>query len=106
MYAVISTGGKQYTVREGDTIAVENLAQEAGSEVKFDQVLLVADDEKYGIGKPVLKNAAVLGELLREEKGEKIDVFKFKRRKKSRRKIGHRQKYSLVKIKSIVSNGN
>ena len=103
MYAVIATGGKQITVREGETIRVEKLSQEPGSEVVFDQVLFVSKDEKYDIGKPVLESASVVGELLKDEKGDKLVVFKFKRRKKYRKKTGHRQTHSVVKIKEIRS---
>ncbi len=102
MYAVIAAGGKQYTVKEGDVVAVDNLNQEPGSEVVFDQVLFIVDDGNYNVGKPVVENAKVVGELVRNEKGKKIIVFKYKRRKKYRRKMGHRQLHSLVKIKTIV----
>ena len=103
MYAVIATGGKQMTVREGDTILVERLANDPGSEVVFDQVLFVSNDGKYNVGAPVVKNASVVGELLCEEKGDKINVFKFKKRKDLHKKTGHRQTYSKVKIKEIRS---
>jgi len=104
MYAVIATGGKQFRVEKGDVIAVENLKQEPGSEVVFDRVLLTADNGNCNVGRPIVENTKVVGELVRSEKGDKIIVFKFKKRKKYRRKIGHRQLHSLVKIKAIVSD--
>ena len=101
MYAVIATGGKQLTVHEGETVTIEKIDGEPGAEVIFDQVLFVAKDGKYEIGKPVVENATVVGELVKNARGEKIIVFKFKRRKKYRNKTGHRQTHSLVKIKEI-----
>jgi len=103
MYAVIATGGKQITVREGETVAVEKLSQQPGSEVVFEQVLFVSKNGKCDVGRPVLDNAAVVGEVVKNERGDKLVVFKFKRRKKYRSKTGHRQTHSLVKIKEIRS---
>ncbi|RLC43011.1 MAG: 50S ribosomal protein L21 [Candidatus Coatesbacteria bacterium] len=102
MYAVIETGGKQYIVRENDILNVEKLDVEASKDVSFDAVLMVSDEKgEVKIGTPTLQGAKVLGELLGETKGKKVLIGKIKRRKNYRRKIGHRQTFSSVKIKSI-----
>ncbi|NQT84959.1 50S ribosomal protein L21 [bacterium] len=102
MYAVIETGGKQYKVREGDTIEIERLAGVPGEELTFDRVFLIGDGKDYAIGRPDVPGSKVIGELLRQDRGKKIVVGKFKRRKKYRRKTGHRQNISVVRIKQIV----
>lgn len=102
MYAVIETGGKQYIVRENEVIQVEKLTADPGGEVRFDSVLLVSDEKgDVKIGTPLLSGVTVLAEALEEFKGKKVVVGKFKRRKNYRRKKGHRQAYTSVKIKSI-----
>lgn len=101
MYAVIATGGKQYKVREGDVLRVEKLSGEIGSQISFDKVLLFSDGENVKIGQPVLDNAAVSGHVVEQGKNKKIIVFKYKRRKRYRRKLGHRQTYTAVKIDKI-----
>jgi large subunit ribosomal protein L21 len=101
MYAVIKTGGKQYRVAQGEDIKVEKIAGEAGDNVVFDQVLLAGEDENIRIGNPYLENAKVVGRLKGHGKNKKILVFKYKRRKNSRKIRGHRQEYSLVRIESI-----
>jgi len=104
MLAVIKTGGKQYLVKPGDIIDIEKIAGEKGSEVEFSDVLIVSDGEgDVKVGTPVVKSAQVKGTILGEKKGTKITVFKFKRRKGYRKKIGHRQKFTSVKINSIDS---
>ncbi len=104
MLAVIKTGGKQYLVKPGDIIDIEKIAGEEGSEVEFSDVLIVSDGEgDVKVGTPVVKSAQVKGTILGEKKGTKITVFKFKRRKGYRKKIGHRQKFTSVKINSIDS---
>lgn len=104
MLAVIKTGGKQYLVKPGDIIDIEKIAGEEGSEVEFSDVLMVSDGEgDVKVGTPVVKSAQVKGTILGEKKGIKIIVFKFKRRKGYRKKMGHRQKFTSVKINSIVS---
>ena len=104
MYAIIETGGKQMRVSEGDIIDVELLGQENGS-VEFDHVLFINDGNTIQVGTPHLANVRVQGELLGEEKGPKVINFKYKRRKNYRRRVGHRQRYSRVKITKIVSSG-
>ena len=104
MLAVIKTGGKQYIVKPGDIIDIEKITGEAGSEVQFSDVLMVSDGKgDVKVGTPVVGKAKVKGTILGETKGDKITVFKFKRRKGYRKKTGHRQKYTSVKIDSIDS---
>ncbi|OWZ83928.1 50S ribosomal protein L21 [Natranaerobius trueperi] len=99
MFAVIETGGKQYKVSEGDVIEVEKVSAE--DEVVFDRVLMVQDENDVKLGTPVVENAKVTGTLLENGKGKKITVFKYKPKKNYRRKQGHRQPYSRVKIDKI-----
>ena len=101
MYAVVSTGGKQYKVSEGDVLRVEKLPGEVGDTVSFDEVLLFSDGENVTLGQPVLDEVAVKGRIVEQGKAKKILVFKYKRRKRYRRKQGHRQPYTAVKIDSI-----
>ena len=101
MYAVIETGGKQYKVSEGDVIEVEKLPEDKNSEITFDRVLMVKGDDGVKVGSPVVKGAKVSGTLLENGKGDKITVFKYKPKKNYRKKQGHRQPFSKVKINSI-----
>ncbi|MYB26900.1 MAG: 50S ribosomal protein L21 [Candidatus Dadabacteria bacterium] len=102
MHAVIKTGGKQYIVKPGDVIDIEKISGEPGEEVNFEEVLLVsADGEDVKVGSPVVENARVEGRIVKQKKGEKIVVFKFKRRKGYRKKAGHRQNLTSVEITSI-----
>jgi large subunit ribosomal protein L21 len=104
MQAVIKTGGKQYRVKPGDVIRVEKLAGSSGDTVEFDEVLMVSNDEGVAkVGSPLVEGVKVKGEILGNQKGEKIIVFKFKPKKGYRRKKGHRQVYTRVKITDIVS---
>ncbi len=100
MFAVIKTGGKQYEVSKGDVIEIEKLDKEEGSEVVFDEVLLVKD-KKALIGKPTVEGAKVVGEVVEQGRGEKKIVFKYKPKKRQRKKKGHRQPFTRVKIKEI-----
>ena len=99
--AVIRTGGKQYRVAQGDTVTVEKLEGEPGSKVEFTEVLLITGDAPK-VGKPLVSGAKVNGEIVAQGRGEKITTFKFKRRKKYRRKMGHRQDLTQVKITGIT----
>jgi large subunit ribosomal protein L21 len=101
MFAVIKTGGKQYRVAAGDEIVVERLEGGPGAKVAFEDVLLVADGDKVQVGAPVVKGASVTGELVGTRKGEKVLVFKKRRRNTYRRKRGHRQVESVVKITQV-----
>ena len=101
MYAIIDDSGQQFRVQEGDEIQVDCRHAEPGSTLTFDRVMLVAGGKKTQIGTPHVKGASVGAEVLGEAKGEKVDIATYKRRKKSRRHVGHRQKYLAVRIKEI-----
>ena len=102
MHAVIKTGGKQYVVRPGDVIDVEKIPGEAGQAVSFGEVMLVSASEgDVRVGSPLVENASVSGKIVGQRKGDKIVVFKFKRRKGYRRKAGHRQNLTRVEITEI-----
>jgi large subunit ribosomal protein L21 len=103
MYAVIQTGGKQCRVSPGDEIKVEKIPGEAGDKVTFDRILLASDGENVQMGKPYLENSKVIAKIVRQGKERKILVFKYKRRKGFRRKKGHRQPFTLVRIENIES---
>jgi large subunit ribosomal protein L21 len=102
MYAVIKSGGKQYRVSEGDILRVEKIEGAKGDTISFDDVMMVSGEEKIEVGTPVVKNAKVVGEIIKQAKDSKITVFKMKRRKGYRKKTGHRQKLTELKIKEIV----
>ena len=104
MFAVIKTGGKQYVVKEGDVLHVEKLGVEAGHRILLDQVLLIEDGELTLIGTPLLEKAVVRTEIIRNLKGEKILVFKKKRRKQFRRTRGHRQPLTEIRIEKIIAD--
>lgn len=101
MYAVVATGGKQYRVTPGDTLEVEKLATEAGQTVVFDQVLLVNHDGQVRVGTPTLAGASVVADVVEHKRGPKLWTYKIKRRKGYRKKIGHRQSLTVVKVKEI-----
>ncbi len=105
MYAIIEAGGKQYRVSEGDLIDVERRSGEVGQEIDFQEVLLVGDQESIHVGKPILAGARVVGTIAEQGKEAKIIVFKFKRRKKYRKKQGHRQLFTRVRIDQIELDG-
>jgi large subunit ribosomal protein L21 len=105
MYAVIKTGGKQYKVAKNDVILVEKLAGDAGAAVELDEVLLVGDDKGQTVGSPLVDGAHVAATVLEQTRGEKIIVFKKKRRQNYRRKAGHRQDLTALKIIDIVTGG-
>jgi large subunit ribosomal protein L21 len=101
MYAVVKTGGKQYRVNEGDVIHVEKLTADVGSKIDFDRVLLVGEGEQVKVGTPVVDGASVTGIVVEQDRHRKIVVFKMKRRKNYRRKQGHRQDFTGVRIEKI-----
>ncbi len=101
MYAVVRTGGKQYLVSEGDFFKVEKLAGEIGDTIVFDDVLLAGKDGDLNVGAPVLEGAKVTGTIVEQGRDKKLIIFKMKRRKGYRRKQGHRQHYTGIKVASI-----
>ena len=101
MYAVIKTGGKQYRVKEGDLLEIEKLGAEKGQKINFDQVLLIEDESRVLVGTPVVENAVVRAEVVENYKGDKVLIFKKKRRKQYRRTKGHRQELTKVRIEKI-----
>jgi len=105
MYAVIKTGGKQYKVAKNDVILVERLLGEAGAAIELDEVLMVGDDKGQTVGAPLVEGAHVAATVLEQARGDKIIVFKKKRRQNYRRKAGHRQDLTALRITDIVTGG-
>ncbi len=103
MYAIIESGGKQYRVEQGAVVEVERIPGDVGSQVELTGVLLVSDGTTVKVGRPTLAGAKVISQIVAQTRGEKIDVFKFKKRKKYRRKTGHRQELTRVRIAEIVA---
>jgi large subunit ribosomal protein L21 len=101
MYAVIRTGGKQYKVAAGGKLKVESLSAEVGSEVVINDVLMVADGDKISIGAPVVAGAAVKATVLAHGRGDKVMIFKMRRRKHYRKTQGHRQNFTEIRIDDI-----
>ena len=106
MYAILETGGKQYKVRPGDTLQVEKLPVEPGDTIELDRVLMVADDDSVAIGAPVVEGAKVVAEVVDQRRGPKIIVFKYKAKVRYRRKTGHRQSLTTLRIKEIQGAGS
>ena len=104
MLAVIKTGGKQYLVSPGDVIKIEKLDKKEGSEVIFNQVLLLEKQNKLEIGTPLVKGAKVIGKVLGHGKGKKIVVFKYKAKKRYKKKQGHRQAFTEIEILKIETS--
>ena len=102
MKAVIVTGGKQYTVAEGDVLYIEKLNAEAESTVNFEQVLAILDGENTKIGTPVVEGASVEAKVVKNGKGKKLTILKYKAKKNEKKKIGHRQPYTKVEITKIA----
>lgn len=102
MYAIVKAGGKQYKVSPGDIVKVDKIEGEAGKDLVFEDILMVVDDnDRIEVGRPILTDVKVSGEITKQTKGEKIIVFKSKKRKGYRKKTGHRQLLTEVKIKEI-----
>ena len=101
MYAIIKTGGKQYRVSEGDVISVEKIDVASGEKIVFDEILVVSNGEELQIGAPVVTGATVEGIVLQQGKEKKVIVFKYKPKKDYRKKQGHRQPFTRVKIEKI-----
>ena len=102
MYAVIKTGGKQYRVSPGEKLKVEQIPADVGAEVVLDQVLMVGEGESVRLGQPTLPGAAVKATVVGHGRGDKVQIFKMRRRKHYRKQQGHRQNYTELKIDSIV----
>ena len=102
MYAVVKSGARQYRAGVGDTILVERLPVEVGQRLELDEVLLVADGERVEIGQPTVQGAKVLATVVAQEKGPKIRIFKYHPRKRYRRRAGHRQRYTQLRVDKIV----
>lgn len=105
MYAVIKTGGKQYRVQPGDLLVVEKLDGEPGSEIRFGEVLMLGDGEAVTVGAPLVDGAAVVGTLIETRKGEKVKIFKKRRRQGYRRTRGHRQPESVIRVTALSGAG-
>ena len=101
MYAIIKTGGKQYKVAEGDEVIIEKLEVAEGDKVTFEEVLTVVNGEEVKIGQPLVKGAKVTGSVVKNGKGPKIRIFKYKHKTNYRRRQGHRQPFTKVKIEKI-----
>jgi len=101
MYAVIMTGGKQYKVAPGEVVRVETLDAKKGDTVEIKDVYMIADGDKISVGKPTLASAMVTAEVVDEGRGEKLLIFKHRRRKGFRKTNGHRQNYTAIKVKEI-----
>lgn len=103
MYAVIKTGGKQYRVVAGEKIKVEKLVGDVGTKVTLDQILMLADGDKVTIGSPIVKGASIQATVLSHGRGDKVMIFKFRRRKHYRKTQGHRQSYTEIQIGDIAA---
>ncbi|PJD96170.1 MAG: 50S ribosomal protein L21 [Legionella sp.] len=101
MYAVIKTGGKQYTVKEGDVLKIELLPEDAGNVIEFSEVLMIADGDQITCGTPFIATAVVKAEVIDHGRHKKVRIIKFRRRKHHMKRMGHRQYYSQVKITAI-----
>ena len=102
MYAVIKSGGKQYRVASGEKLKIEQIAAEIGAEVVLDQVLMVADGETVALGTPLLTGASVTAKVVSQGRGDKVRIFKMRRRKHYRKSQGHRQNYTEIEILGIA----
>ena len=105
MFAVIKTGGKQYRVAGGQEIVIEKLEGEAGDTLVFGEVLMIGDGDKVEVGAPLIKGAQVVGEVVEQTRGAKVVAFKKKPRNTYRRKLGHRQSLTVIKITEILAKG-
>ena len=103
MYAIVATGGKQYRVEPGQRLEVEKLPAQPGSRIDLPEVLLVSDGERITVGQPTVPGARVVAEVLGEIKGKKLMVFKYKAKARYRRKTGHRQRFSRLLVRDIVT---
>lgn len=102
MYAVIQSGGKQYTVRPGETLTVEKLDGEVGSSIELTDILMVADGDSVTIGTPTVAGARVVADIVEHGKGKKVVVFKYKPKIRYRKRTGHRQQFTRLTVKEII----
>jgi len=102
VYAVVRSGARQYRAEVGDTILVERLPAEAGQQLELNEVLLVADGGRVEIGQPTVKGARVLATIVSQEKGPKIRIFKYRPKQRYRRRAGHRQRYTRLRVDGIL----
>ncbi len=102
MYVIVQTGGKQYQLKEGDTVRIERLEGEVGSQVVIDSVLAAKTDEGMKVGRPKIEGARVVGTIMRQGRAPKVLIYKFKRRKGFRRTKGHRQEFTEIRIDQIA----
>lgn len=102
MYAVVRSGARQYRAEVGDMILVERLPAEVGRQIELDEVLLVADGGRVEIGRPTVNGAKVLATVVAQEKGPKIRIFKYRPKKRYRRRAGHRQRYTRLRVDEIM----
>jgi len=105
MFAIIETGGKQYKISEGDILFVEKLEAEEGSSVTLDRVLAVSDNSGFRAGAPYVEGAGVTANVVKNGRGKKIHILKYKAKKNEKKKIGHRQPYTKLQITAISVNG-
>lgn len=103
MYAIVKTGGKQFRAEKGGTLVVEKLVGEPGTKIELDEVLMICDGEKHKIGSPLVKGAKVRAEIVRQGKGAKINAFNYKAKKNERKRWGHRQPETHLKVTEIVA---
>ncbi|MFT6791264.1 MAG: large subunit ribosomal protein L21 [Cellvibrionaceae bacterium] len=104
MYAVIKTGGKQHRVSKGETLKIEKIEHATGEIVQFDEVLLVASGEEVSVGSPLVAGAVVKAEIVNHGRAQKVEILKFRRRKHSMKRQGHRQWFTEIKITDILSS--
>jgi large subunit ribosomal protein L21 len=102
VYAVLKSGARQYRAEVGETILVDLLPAEVGQQLEMDKVLLIADGERVEVGRPTVEGAKVLATVVAQEKGPKIRIFKYHPRKRYRRRAGHRQRYTRLRVDKIV----
>lgn len=103
MYAVVRTGGKQYSIREGQQLDVETIAGEIGDTVEISDVLLISDGDQLTVGTPTVPGARVVAEVLSQGRAKKVTIFKYKRKTRYKRKLGHRQPYTRLAVREIVA---
>ncbi|MEE8389995.1 MAG: 50S ribosomal protein L21 [Anaerolineae bacterium] len=103
MYAVMKSGARQYRAVVGETILVEKLPVQVGEQLELDQVLLIADEEQVEVGRPTIEGAKVLATVVAQEKGPKIKIFKYHSSKRYRKRAGHRQRYTRLRVDEIVT---